>query len=75
MCLKFKEKVTNSSTPINLIDDNFRVVFELVLLVSNIKREVYGVLECFQVFSERHMGGKKKSQQCFFMLDFRFKNL
>jgi hypothetical protein len=30
-----------------LIDDNFRVVFELVLLASNIKMEACGVLEAF----------------------------
>jgi hypothetical protein len=58
MCLKFKEKITNSSTQVTLIDDDFGVVFELVLLASKVKSEVSSVLECFQVFLERHM--KKK---------------
>jgi hypothetical protein len=53
--LKVQGKVTNSSTQVNLIDDDFGVVFELVLLVSNIKREVSSVLELFQVFLEIHM--------------------
>jgi len=47
MCLKFREKITNPSTLINLINDNFGIAFELSLFTSNIKREVCGVWDSF----------------------------
>jgi len=47
MCLKFKKNIINPLALTNLIDDNSRVVFELVLLASNIKMEACGVLEAF----------------------------
>jgi hypothetical protein len=50
MCLKFKKNIINPLALANLIDDNFRVVFELVLLASNIKMEACAVLEVFFLF-------------------------
>jgi hypothetical protein len=47
MCLKFREEITNPSTLVSLIDDNFGINFELSLFASNIKKEVYGVLNSF----------------------------
>jgi len=47
MCLKFKGKITNPSTPIILIDDDFGITFELFLFTSNNRREVCGVLDFF----------------------------
>jgi hypothetical protein len=50
MCLKCKEKVTNSHTQVNLIDDGFGIIFELSLFAINYKKKVYGVLESFPSF-------------------------
>jgi hypothetical protein len=51
MCLKLKEKITNPSNLVNLIDDDFGIAFELSLnIVSNIRREVCGVLDSFLSF-------------------------
>jgi len=47
MCLKFREEITNSSTVVNLIDDDSRITFELSLFASNIIREVCGVFSSF----------------------------
>jgi hypothetical protein len=47
MCLKFKENIINPLASTNLIDDNSRVVLELVLFASNVKMEACGVLEAF----------------------------
>jgi hypothetical protein len=44
MCLKLKEEITNPLAQDNLIDDNSKVVIELVFLASNIKKEVCVVL-------------------------------
>jgi hypothetical protein len=40
MCLKFREEIRNPFAPINLIDDDSRIAFELSLFASNMKREV-----------------------------------
>jgi hypothetical protein len=50
MCLKFREEITNPSAPINLIDDEFGIAFELSLFTSNIRREICGVLDYFFSF-------------------------
>jgi hypothetical protein len=52
MCLKCKELVTNPLAQVNLIDDDFWITFELSLFVTNIKREIWGVLESFLFFNE-----------------------
>jgi len=44
------ENFTNPSIPINLIDDDFGIAFELSLFASNIKRKVCGVLDSFLSF-------------------------
>jgi hypothetical protein len=54
MCLKFKVKITNQSTSVNLIDDDFGIAFELSLFASNIKREVCGVLDSFLSFFKKN---------------------
>jgi len=50
MCLKFKEKIINSFALVSLIDDDFGIAFDIFLFVSNIKREVYSVLDSFFSF-------------------------
>lgn len=50
MCLKFKERVTNSLAQVNLIYDDSKVVHELALLASNITRDVCDGLESFLSF-------------------------
>jgi hypothetical protein len=50
MCLKFKEEITNPFAPINLIDDDYGIVFVLFLFTSNTKKEVCGVWNSFLYF-------------------------
>jgi len=50
MCLKFREEITNPSTLVNLIDNDFEITFELSLFNSNIRRKVCGVLDSFLSF-------------------------
>jgi hypothetical protein len=47
VCLKYKEKVTNPLTQVNLIDDDYEIAFKFFIFVTNIKKEVCGVLESF----------------------------
>jgi hypothetical protein len=47
MCLKLKEEIINPFVLVILIDDDFGIAFELYLFVSNIKKEVCGVLDFF----------------------------
>jgi len=64
MCLKFKEEITNPSTPVNLIDDDFKIVFEFSLFTSNIRREVCGVWDSFLSFFKKIE--KKKAHNMLF---------
>jgi hypothetical protein len=51
MCLKLKEGITDPSTLLGLIDDDFGITFELSLnFASNIKREICDVLDSFLFF-------------------------
>jgi len=50
MCLKCIVKFTNPHAQVNLIDDNFKIAFELFLFATNIKKEVCDVLEFFFLF-------------------------
>jgi hypothetical protein len=61
MCLKLKEEITNPFAPINLINDDFGIAFELSLFTSNIKREVCGVLDFFYKENMK----KEKLTTCF----------
>jgi hypothetical protein len=54
MCLKFKEKIRNIVAQVDLINDDFRVVLELTLFTSNIKREICGVFKSF-FFLEKYI--------------------
>jgi len=74
MCLKFREKIINPSIPINLSDDDYGITFEFYLLISNIIKEICGVLDSFLSFLIK-FGKKKPPQHVFFMLGLRFKNL
>jgi len=47
MCLKCKEKITNLLAQISLIDDDFGIILDLSLFITNIKKEVCGVLKLF----------------------------
>jgi hypothetical protein len=54
MWLKLREEIKNSFAPINLIGDDFKIVFKLFLFTSNIKREVCGVLDYFLSFPKKY---------------------
>jgi hypothetical protein len=45
MCLKCREEVINPPIQVNLIDDDSKIIFELFLFATKIKKEVCGVLE------------------------------
>jgi hypothetical protein len=45
-----KEEITNPPTQVNLIIDDYNIVSKLSLFVTNIKKEVCGVLESFLSF-------------------------
>ncbi len=70
LCVKFKEEITNPSTLVNLIDDDYGIVFELSLFVSDIRREICGVLDSFLFLKENL--GKIKTHMLSLMLDLRF---
>jgi hypothetical protein len=67
------ENFTNSSIPINMITDDFGIVFELSLFASNIKKEVWGVLDFFLSFSLKYEK-RKVHNMLTLMLGPRFKN-
>jgi hypothetical protein len=50
MCLKCSENFTNPRAQVNLIDDDFKIAFELFLFATNIRKEVCDVLESFFLF-------------------------
>jgi hypothetical protein len=50
MWLQFREEIINPFALVSLIDDDFGIAFELSLFVSNIKKEVCGVLDSFLSF-------------------------
>jgi hypothetical protein len=52
MCLKYKEEITNPPTPVNLINDDSEIAFELSLFVINIKKEICDVLKSNFSFKE-----------------------
>ncbi len=47
MCLKFKEDIINPFSLVNLINDDFGIAFELSFFASDIRKEVYNVLDFF----------------------------
>jgi hypothetical protein len=49
-----KEEITNPPTLVNLITNDYNIVFELFLFATNIKKEVCGVLESFFYFLSRY---------------------
>ncbi len=55
MCLKCREEISNLSAPVNLIDDDFGIAFELSLFASNIKRKVCGVLDFFEKLKKEEL--------------------
>jgi hypothetical protein len=66
MCLKLKEKITNPFALVNLIGDDSRIAFELLLFTSNIKKEVCGVLNYFLYFQIKYEE-RKSSQHVFYV--------
>lgn len=69
-----REKVEILPTLNNLMDDDSRVAIDLSLLVSNIIKEMWGVLDSFISFF-KNMKKRKTHNMFFLMLDPRFKNL
>jgi hypothetical protein len=49
-CVWKKEEITNPSTQVDLIDDDYKIVFELSMFALNIKREIYGIIKSFLYF-------------------------
>jgi hypothetical protein len=45
-----KGEITNPPTEVNLIIDDYNIIFEFSLFATNIKKEVCGVLEYFLSF-------------------------
>jgi hypothetical protein len=69
-----REKFKISSTINHLMNNDSRVAFELSLLMSNIKKELCGMLNSFLSFLGKYE--KKKVHHLFFLnLDSRFKSL
>jgi hypothetical protein len=50
MCFKFREELTNPPIPVNLINDDYRIVLEFILLAYNIIMEICVILESFFLF-------------------------
>jgi hypothetical protein len=69
MCLKFRGKITSPYALVNLIDDDFGIVFELSLFTSNIKREVCGVLDSLFFFEKKKCEARKAHK--YFVFDVR----
>jgi hypothetical protein len=75
MCLKLKEKIANPSTLVSLIDDDFEIAFELFLnFISNIRREVCGVLDSFLSFKNKYEE-KHAHNMLSLMLNVKLKNI
>jgi hypothetical protein len=47
---EIQRKFINPFALVSLIDDDFGIAFDIFLFVSNIKREVYSVLDSFFSF-------------------------
>jgi hypothetical protein len=72
--LKLKEENEIVPSFDNLIEDDRVVTNELVVLTSNIKTEIYGVLDSFLSFLKKCE--EKKTYNMFsFMLNSKFKSL
>jgi hypothetical protein len=72
--LKFKEENEIVPSFDNLIKDDLVVIDELVVLTSNIKTEICGVLDSFLSFLKKCE--EKRTYNMFsLMLNFKFKNL
>jgi hypothetical protein len=67
---EIERKVEMSPTLVNLIDDDSRVVLELSLFVSNMKKEVLKLLESFLFFLKKY--DTKKIHNTFWMLGPKF---
>ncbi len=68
-----REEVINPPAQVNLIDDDYRIVFELSMFAINIKREIYGIIKYFLNLKKNE---KRKSHNIIrLMFDFRFENL
>jgi len=74
MSLKLKTKFGISFNLQNLIDDDFIVGHELSLFLSNIRREVCGILDGFFSFFNKYERNKTHNMLSL-MLDPRFKSM
>jgi hypothetical protein len=59
----------------SLMDDDTKLSLELTTITSNIKLELFTVLDSFFSLFLRTYEEKKMHNMLFFMLDLRFKNL
>jgi hypothetical protein len=74
MSSKLKEDVGIAQSLNQFMDDDFAIILELSLFISNIKKEVCGVLDSFLSFLRKYE--KRKAHNMFsLMLDPRLKSL
>ncbi len=74
MCLKFKEDIINPSTPINLINDDSRIAFELFCVLSTLEKKFAVFWILFFLFLKK-IEKRETHNTLSLMLDLRFKNL
>jgi hypothetical protein len=74
MSCKLKEELYRNPILNNLVEEDAIVAIELDLLASNIKRDVYNVLDIFLSFLKK-FDEKKTYNLLALMLDPRYKNL
>ncbi len=74
MSCKLKEELETNPIVNNLMEEDVIVAIELDLLASNIKRDVYNVLDVFHSFLKK-FDERKTYNLLALMLDPRYKNL
>jgi hypothetical protein len=74
MSLKLKEKPKNAPSFQTLMEEDFGVALELICLVSNIRKEVCGVLNIFLSFLKKFDERKTHNMLTIILLDPRFKS-
>jgi hypothetical protein len=72
--LKLKEEPQNTPFFQTLMEEDFNVALELICLVSNIKKEVCGVLDIFLSFLKKFDERKTHNMLTLILLDPRFKS-
>jgi len=74
MSLKLKKEPKNGPSFQTLMEEDFGVVLELICLASNIRKEVYKVLDIFPSFLKKFDERKAHNMLTLILLDPRFKS-